>query len=126
MTAQRLNSAPELNGSEPWLQPGWNGCFSEAAVNESTAICILVLRSYPYDQYLQTEHWRGVRKDVWRRQRGKCAWCKEQIAHVHHGGYERKGFERDEDVIGLCAPHHLFAHQHMTEQMWRSLNGGGQ
>lgn len=129
MSGKRLNApglpiqAPELSGSEPWLSHSWSGeSWDEVNINHGKATIILALREMEYSDYLQTEHWRAVRREVWGRQKGKCDICPEQIAEVHHHHYHRRGFERPGDVVGLCALHHDMQHTLIARQMRENFN----
>lgn len=106
-----------LTGDEPWLNtPIEEIRWEDVTVERGEAIVILALRSLPYEEYLQTEHWATVRRRVLIAQRRQCLLCSAAIEDVHHWSYKRKGFEHDEDVKGLCRAHH--AQWHAT---WRPL-----
>ena len=61
------------------------------------------LKTMPYQEYLQTEHWRNKRKRALKRANYKCQLCssKENL-QVHHNTYDNRGNEKDEDLIVLC------------------------
>lgn len=105
--------APELTGKESWLDPFWEGGEwpADRIVNESTAICILILRDMPYPEYLQTNHWRAVRYRAMRRARWQCQCCPKDAVDADHMTYERRGFERTEDVMALCRECHETKHR---------------
>ena len=66
-----------------------------------------VLRGMPYKEYLLTEHWQEVRQRALERSGNRCDMgCASKKLHVHHRTYERRGFERDEDVRVLCEECH--------------------
>ncbi len=69
------------------------------------------LRSLPYPDYLQSEHWQQFRLLILNRDHGcrKCGSHKQ--LDVHHLNYERKGEERKEDVIILCRRCHEAWHR---------------
>ena len=64
---------------------------------------INVLKTIPYQEYLQTEHWRNKRYEALKRANHKCQLCgsKENL-QVHHNTYDNRGNEKDEDLIVLC------------------------
>lgn len=66
------------------------------------------LRSMPYKEYLQTEHWQNVRRRALKTAKGRCQLCNEnkKALDVHHKTYERKGREYRRDVIVLCRSCH--------------------
>ncbi len=70
------------------------------------------LRSLPYDDYLNTEHWQSVRQKALERDGHRCRVCNstEQL-NVHHRSYERRGFEEPEDVTTLCKECHQTFHE---------------
>ena len=118
--------APELSGQETWLDPDGvcRTTFKEIearwGISEPRAFAIVLLRALPYEEYLRTPHWQTVRLDIWRLQDGKCGACTNGVIRdVHHrpGGYDRKGFERNEDVIGLCRPCHEIEHNSLVVRL---------
>jgi hypothetical protein len=74
---------------------------------------ISFLKSMPYGQYLQTDHWQSVRREALERAGHKCQLKESHggILDVHHRTYKNRGAERPEDVIVLCrschARHHI-------------------
>ena len=66
------------------------------------------LRQMPYDEYLQTEHWRQhLRPYALKLAGGRCQLCNGGgELHVHHRTYERRGYEDIKDVIVLCKKCH--------------------
>lgn len=72
---------------------------------------INILKTMPYQEYLQTEHWRNKRKSALKRAKYKCQLCnnKENL-QVHHNTYENRGNEKDEDLIVLCEDCHKKFH----------------
>lgn len=70
------------------------------------------LRTMPYDAYLRTDHWQRVRKAAIERADHRCQLCNAKAKlEVHHRTYERRGCERDNDVIALCANCHEEFHK---------------
>lgn len=72
----------------------------------------VLLKTMPYEDYLQTEWWKGVRRMALRRADNSCQLCnaKNVQLDVHHRTYERRGCERREDVIVLCRECHSKHH----------------
>jgi len=70
------------------------------------------LRSLPYEQYLQTEHWReNVRPAAIERADHRCQLCNgDRGLHVHHNTYDRLGAELPSDVVVLCNQCHWHHH----------------
>ena len=61
------------------------------------------LKSMPYKQYLQSDHWKKVRGDALERADYKCQICNsEESLNVHHNTYKNRGCEKDSDVVVLC------------------------
>jgi hypothetical protein len=64
-----------------------------------------------YDEYLESDHWRAIRRLVLERDGNHCMVCgrSDVKLHVHHNSYERFGNENLSDLVSLCAYcHHLF------------------
>lgn len=116
-------SAPQLDGTEAWLCP-WSTdktTFKDIearwGIDEPLATRIMLLRTTEYEEYLRSPHWQAVREDVWRAQKGKCFLCPRPIRDVHHRNYDRKGFERNADVVGLCGNCHGIEHNALVARV---------
>lgn len=71
----------------------------------------IALDRMPYDEYLASEHWKLVSDEAKERDGHRCRICNSDgTLHVHHRTYERRGRERPEDVITLCAECHRLFH----------------
>ena len=69
------------------------------------------LRSMPYEEYLQTDEWDEKRRRALWRADYKCELCNSNgKLHVHHKTYERRGEERNKDLIVLCENCHKTHH----------------
>lgn len=69
------------------------------------------LRTMPYQEYLQTDHWKTVRNQAREAAGHRCQLCNSpHYLHVHHRTYERRGAELPSDLIVLCAPCHSKFH----------------
>jgi 5-methylcytosine-specific restriction endonuclease McrA len=70
------------------------------------------LRTMPYYEYLQTDHWKETRKAALKRAGFRCQVCNtnERTLHVHHRTYERRGQELARDLIALCESCHQTFH----------------
>jgi len=75
---------------------------------------LLELRAMPYEEYLQTPHWKHRREDRLRAAGHKCQLCNRGSGtlNVHHRTYERLGEELDGDLIVLCRTCHSTFHEH--------------
>lgn len=82
------------------------------------------LKELPYDQYLQSQHWKKVRAAVILIYRAVCqaqqcyelgeSWYgedNESGLHVHHTSYLNVGNERFSDLTLVCSKHHKHLHQ---------------
>ena len=83
---------------------------------------ILILKSMPYSQYLETNHWKGVRRRALKLSGYRCGVCNsnKDILNVHHKTYERRGQELDgynikNDLIVLCEFCHGKFHDKLKE-----------
>lgn len=82
-----------------------------ATIEVSRLIYIMDLKSLPYSEYLQTEHWKRIRTTALDRAKNRCQVCNTSIGlHVHHRTYENRGDEQPEDVTVLCATCHKLFH----------------
>lgn len=69
------------------------------------------LHKMPYAEYLQTEHWQHTRAESLKRAGYHCQVCNTgKHLHVHHRTYERRGYERDDDLTVLCDKCHQLFH----------------
>lgn len=72
------------------------------------------LRSIPYAEYLQTDHWIEVRnwiREWWNYTCQRCGNKREgRHLNVHHLTYARRGHEHDEDLELLCGDCHQKEH----------------
>lgn len=65
----------------------------------------------PYQDYLKSAHWRGIRHYALLRADYRCQLCNStQRLEVHHRTYEGKGNEDYRDVIALCHECHAKFH----------------
>jgi hypothetical protein len=72
---------------------------------------VVDLRSMPYEEFLKTQHWLRLRSAALVRADHRCQLCYgEDRLEVHHRTYERRGTERDSDVIVLCRTCHAKFH----------------
>lgn len=64
----------------------------------------------PYNEYLQTEHWRTISKE-YKDKYGKCQLCgSTKGLNVHHNNYDCLFHETDKDLIVLCSECHKKFH----------------
>lgn len=74
------------------------------------------LRTMPYKDYLQTDHWKQTRLKSLRRSNFRCQLCnKEGRLNVHHRTYENLGWEFPSDLITLCEACHAKHHDVIPE-----------
>ena len=66
-----------------------------------------------YRDYLKTEHWQKTRQIALKLGKHECkVCCSKKHLDVHHRTYERKGCERQEDLVVLCRSCHKIFHKH--------------
>ncbi len=72
------------------------------------------LRDMPYEEYLQTPHWKRKREDKLRAVGYRCQVCHRggRTLEVHHRTYDRRGEELDQDLTVLCRACHTTFHRH--------------
>lgn len=69
------------------------------------------LRSLPYREYLQTEHWKNMRAAALIRYDYQCWKCgSKHNLQVHHLSYEFRGMETTEELMVLCSECHKKEH----------------
>lgn len=71
------------------------------------------LRRMPYKDYLQTDHWKRIRRKKLDQAEPQCEKCGgTRDLQVHHIRYDRRGAEDLEmsDLIVLCRPCHQKEH----------------
>lgn len=69
-------------------------------------------RGIPYSVYLETTHWKKIRRGTLQRDKRRCVRCKRKKAtQVHHLTYERLGGEEPQDVVSLCGACHTLVHE---------------
>lgn len=75
------------------------------------------LKSMPYSEYLQSDHWKGLRIKALKKSNFRCQLCntKTKVLNVHHNTYERRGEEELSDLIVLCEDCHK-RHHGINEQ----------
>jgi hypothetical protein len=65
----------------------------------------------PYQEYLQTEHWKHFRDKALLNANNKCQVCNEpHQLQVHHRNYDNRGRETFLDVVVLCRSCHARMH----------------
>ncbi len=81
------------------------------AEEQAKAQAIHMLKTMPYREYLQTDHWQALRKRMLKRAGYRCQLCNsEGRLHVHHRTYENRGNESYSDLIVLCPNCHAKHH----------------
>lgn len=74
------------------------------------------LRVMPYPEYLQTEHWRGLRAAKLEEAGYRCQLCNGAAGlEVHHRTYERRGRELLDDLTVLCVDCHGKFHDRLPQ-----------
>jgi 5-methylcytosine-specific restriction endonuclease McrA len=76
------------------------------------------LKHLPYSIYLESEHWKNLRKRMLRRANYRCQVCNTgKILNVHHRTYKNIGEEDYEDLIVLCETCHTLYHNSQKENI---------
>lgn len=69
------------------------------------------LKTMPYDDYLQTDHWKEMRQVALRRANCRCQMCNtDKTLQVHHRTYIRRGEEYPNDLTVVCRKCHETHH----------------
>jgi len=82
------------------------------------------LHDMPYDRYLRSDHWQFTRRRALLRAGSQCQLCEATSRlDVHHLTYDRRGREREADIIVLCHPCHEWVHANPhREVVLRNMN----
>lgn len=99
--------APVINplSVAPTLKPA-------SVTKTATRFTVSELRSMPYKDYLQTDHWKAIRAQALARANYRCQVSNSTYRlQVHHRTYENLGNERPEDVVVLCEECHALYHK---------------
>ncbi|MDD2870634.1 MAG: DKNYY domain-containing protein [Candidatus Gracilibacteria bacterium] len=62
-----------------------------------------------YKEYLESFAWKAIKKMKLEEQ-PECECCSEKATTVHHLSYERRGMERDDDIVSICERCHNECH----------------
>jgi len=66
-----------------------------------------------YDEYLQSDTWKMLRKQRLEIDRCECVLCGKNAEHVHHRRYPNElGTETINDLVSLCSRCHKIYHEH--------------
>jgi len=69
------------------------------------------LRTMPYQEYLQSDHWAAKRKEALDFYGHRCVVCHTTAQlQVHHRTYAHKGLENMNDLVVLCSECHKLYH----------------
>lgn len=72
---------------------------------------INALRALPYQEYLETAHWKRTRDAALKHHGERCQKCGTgRELQVHHVSYNRRGSEKMVDLAVLCGGCHAEAH----------------
>ena len=72
-----------------------------------------------YEKYLNSKHWRDLRKNIAYKQSNRCQICYKLIKkgyHIHHLTYDNIGNEKDTDLMFLCENCHNKIHNGKIKQ----------
>lgn len=71
----------------------------------------------PYDEYLQTDHWKQTRQAALKRAKHKCQLCNSKDSlNVHHNNYDCLFHEKESDLIVLCKNCHSKFHDKLNNK----------
>lgn len=86
---------------------GWQDFMADAA----TRLKAIRFRRMPYQEYLQTDHWKTMRRRALAAAEHRCQTCNDtKNLDVHHRTYERQGEELLSDLTTLCGSCHAIFH----------------
>lgn len=88
-------------------------CISRTPEEALYFDCLTWLKTMPYKEYLESEHWQHFRKEAFKHFNGMCQLCgrTNETLELHHKTYINRGRETFNDVILLCTHcHELYHH----------------
>lgn len=69
-----------------------------------------------YKDYLNSEHWKIVKKNFYKANERKCNKCySDKELHIHHLTYKNIGNEDMSDLVCLCKECHFKLHKEMDK-----------
>lgn len=76
-----------------------------------------------YEDYLESDHWKGKRKEKVEAAKHMCEVCGEDeiMLVVHHKHYDNLGREKLGDLIALCPQCHKDVHKKIREMNGKSM-----
>lgn len=72
-----------------------------------------------YNNYLQTQHWKSMRKQAAEHFEYTCIRCNsvfKESYHIHHNTYKRLGNEKLSDLSFYCNKCHTIIHKNKDER----------
>jgi len=97
---------------EPKPQPQPEGPFKKSDEE------LMRLKTMPYREYLETEHWDTVRRRKLFEANYTCERCEIRgvLMDVHHLHYSTRGEEEMEDLLCVCRPCHKIVDKERKEE----------
>lgn len=75
---------------------------------------------WDYEAYLQSNEWKERRNEYFSKNGCRCSICSSSTKiQLHHLNYKRLGYEKDSDLISLCAYCHGLLHQYKDQYLDR-------
>lgn len=95
---------------------GSEALLAEMDVQYQEATGRRIASLFTYEEYLQTEHWRGMAAQAKADAEFKCLFCgSARNLNAHHRTYENLGNEQPGDLIVLCNDCHARHHGKLPE-----------
>jgi hypothetical protein len=111
LTITVTHATTDKNGTHWWNGDKSVTSFIGTLMEMQTKATDEWLSKMPYDEYLQTDHWKEFRDEQVSKNGGMCQVCKSPDSlNVHHNTYARRGKEVWQDVVVLCQPCHKLFH----------------
>lgn len=119
------NNEKYLSPATLFKQPNFEKYYNQKSkeemdnisVNKNTPIDDLymkvvdVLKKLPYEEYLESNHWKFFKSEYYKSHEKKCAICgSREDVQLHHNNYENRGRETFNDVVCLCKECHKKHH----------------
>lgn len=88
-----------------WFMPAFNALHRRGLIGEAPT------SHASYEEYLNSPEWQALRGQVWKRDEGKCVFCKRPGEDVHHVIYpKRLGTEDPATLLTVCRRCHQLIH----------------
>lgn len=120
MQNYKLNSVNNINSIPLYSLDLWNKYKDNQSLSKSLYYEAKKERFEEYVNYINSEKWQILRKQVIKEYNGLCFYCLETANDVHHKSYDNFGNEPLSDLVLLCRKCH--DEEHINNPNLRYVN----